>query len=362
MLSINLFEPNVSKSEIEAACSAIKSKFWASGSGIKNVEFFETSFRQYVGTKNCVSVNSGTAALHLALSLFDLHNKDVLVPSMTFVSTASTILMNGGKPVFVEVDPSTLCISVDDLKKKISKKSGAIVPVHFGGMPCNINAIQKIASQNNIPIIEDAAHACGATYKNAKIGSHSEIVCFSYHPVKNLAMLTGGSICLNSLKHKEFKKILEAERWCGIENRKGFHYDIKRMGWNYYMNEISAAIGLVQLKKLDKMNKIRKNITKTYYQKINLENKMPFSNECSYHLYWIRVKNRSQFMKKMKSKGIETGIHYNPIHLMSMFYKKNTKLEITEHIGKELVSIPMHTNLTKSDVDYVIENVNKFAN
>ena len=110
------------------------------------------------------------------------------------------------------------------------------------------------------------------------------------------------------------------------------------------------------------MNKIRKNITKTYYQKINLENKMPFSNECSYHLYWIRVKNRSQFMKKMKSKGIETGIHYNPIHLMSMFYQKNTKLEITEHIGKELVSIPMHTNLTKSDVDYVIENVNKFAN
>lgn len=355
---IRLFEPYVSKSEIAAAVCTLKSKFWASGSGINKVKQFETNFSRFLGSKACVAVNSGSAALHLALTLFDLKNQEVLVPSLTFVSTVHSIINNEAKPIFVDIDSSKLCISIDDIKKKITKKTRAIIPVHFGGMPCDLKNLREISYEFKIPIIEDAAHACGASFKHKKIGSHSEIVCFSFHPVKNLAMPNGGAICLNKKKSSNVKK-LKAGRWCGIEERIGYSYDVKRIGWNYYMNELSAAIGLVQLKKLNKLNNIRKRIAKRYSTEINLDKKMPFSNNCSYHLYWIRVKNRSKFMKKMKSLGIETGIHYNPIHLMTFYYQKGIKLPITEKVGNEIVSVPIHPNLRKEDVDTVISSINR---
>ena len=134
-------------------------------------------------------------------------------------------------------------------KKENYKKTGAIIIVDFAGMPANIKEIKKIADKNGIPVIEDAAHSAGAMYNGKRIGSHVDAVCFSFHPVKNLAMPTGGAICINNKNARKSKNILQSLRWCGIENRKKFQYDIKRLGWNYYMNEISAAIGLVQLKK-----------------------------------------------------------------------------------------------------------------
>lgn len=354
---IKLFDPHISKLEIQATSSVIKSKFWASGNGANKVKQFEDEFTKYVGCKDCVAVSSGTAALHLALSLFDIKNKEVLVPSITFVSTVHAILYNGGKPVFVEVDPLKICADVNDIKNKITKKTAAIINVDFAGMPSEIDKLQDISKQYKIPIIEDAAHSAGASYKKNKIGSHFNAVCFSFHPVKNLAMPTGGAVCLNGNQFKQNKKILNSLRWCGIENRHGYTYDIGKLGWNYYMNEISATIGLVQLKKLDKLNKIRKKIAKRYSNEINVENKMPYSDDCSYHFYWIRIKNRSKFMKKMRESGIETGIHYNPVHLMS-YYKTNQNLPITESIGKEIVSIPTHPNLQAEDVDKIIHTIN----
>ena len=157
------------------------------------------------------------------------------------------------------------------------------------------------------------------------------------------------------------RKILEASRWCGITDRKDQFYDVKSLGNNYYMNEFSAAIGLIQLKKLDKMNKIRKKVAKKYEQRINLENKMPFDENCSYHLYWILVKNRSKFIKKMNEKKIEVGIHYKPVHQMSL-YKNQIKLPITEEIGGKIVSLPIHPNLINADVERIISSVNKYAN
>lgn len=354
---IKLFDPYITKAESDAAANVIKSKFWASGSGINYVRKFENAFCKYTQSKQCVSVSNGTAALHLALSLFDIKNKNVLVPSLTFVSSVSSIVHNGGSPVFVDIDPKTACADVEDIKKKISSKTGAIVLVDFAGIPSNIKEIKRIAKKSGIPIIEDAAHSAGAVYDGKKIGSHVDAVCFSFHPVKNLAMPTGGAICLNGKNISQSTKILHSLRWCGIENRKGFNYDVGRLGWNYYMNEISAAIGLVQLKKLDKANKIRRSISKRYFSELKIENKMPYSDAYSYHFYWIRVKNRIKFMKKMSEKGIETGIHYNPVHLMS-YYKNNTKLPITELITKEIVSIPTHPNLHEKEVDYIIKSVN----
>ena len=354
---IKLFEPYISKEESNATIKVIQSKFWASGSGTNNVKKFENAFLKYTQSKSCVSVNSGTAALHLALSLFNIENKEVLGPSLTFVSTVNSILYNKGKPIFVDVDSKSMCIDMLDIKKKITKKTGAIIIVDFAGMPANIKKIKKIANEYGIPVIEDAAHSAGAMYDGKRIGSHLDAVCFSFHPVKNLAMPNGGMVCINNKDVKKSKKNLQALRWCGIENRKNFHYDIERLGWNYYMNEISAAIGLIQLKKLDSANKKRKTIAKKYFSGLKISNKMPFSDNCVYHFYWIRVKDRERFMKKMYKKGIETGIHYNPVHQMS-YYKNKIKLPITEKIGKEIVSIPTHPNLTKIEVDKIINTIN----
>ena len=267
---IKLFDPTIGKEEETAIKKVLTSRFWASGAGTGSVQRFEKEFRNYVNCDSCIAVNSGTAALNLALSLIDIKNKEVILPSLSFVSTAHSIIINGGVPIFVDVEPETLCVDPLKIKNAVSNKTAAILPVHFGGIPCNLNEIKKIAKKHNLHVIEDAAHAVGSTYERKKIGSHSTAVCFSFHPVKNLAMPTGGLISINHKNHQKFKKLLSARRWCGITNRKETDYDVKELGWNYYMNEFSAVIGLQQLKKLEKLNKIRKAIAKKYDQKINL--------------------------------------------------------------------------------------------
>jgi len=212
----------------------------------------------------------------------------------------------------------------------------------------------------NLSIIEDAAHAAGTKYGGKKIGSHGNAVCFSFHPVKNLAMPSGGAITINKKIENENLQKLYSRRWCGISNRIGPKYDVKELGWNYYLNEFSAAIGIEQLKKLDKMNAIRRKIAQRYSKEISIKNKMPFNKDYSYHLYWILVRERDEFIKKMKKNRIEVGIHYLPIHTMK-FYSSKIRLPITENIAKKIVSIPMHPNLKPYQVDKIIKLVNEFA-
>ena len=357
---IKLFEPIIGKEESKKIIQVLKSGFCSSGSGIGNVKSFEEKFQNYIGSKSCVAVNSGTAALHLALSLSDIKGKEVILPSLSFVSTAHSIVYNGGKPIFVDVDPKTLCIDPEKVLEKISNKTKIILPVHFAGIPANLKKLKKISKDHNLILIDDAAHACGASYGGKKIGSINEFSCFSFHPVKNLAMPTGGLISLNHKNYKKLKKNLESKRWCGITDRKDVKYDVKELGWNYYMNKFSAAIGLMQLKKLDKMNKRRERISKIYHKEINLNNKMPIEDGSSYHFYWIRVKNRNKFMREMKNVGIETDIHYRPIHKLSL-YKQKKKLVVTENVENEIVSIPNHPNLKINDIEFIIKNINKFS-
>ena len=356
---IKLFDPVIGNSEEKEIVKILKSGFWASGSGSGRVKEFENKFCKYIGAKECVAVNSGTAALNLSLSLLDIKNKEVILPSLTFVSTAHSILINGGKPVFADIDPKTLCVDPDQIKKLISKKTAVILPVHFGGMACNLDEILKICQENKIDLIEDAAHASGTKYKKKKIGTHGMAVCFSFHPVKNLAAPTGGLISINHPEHEKIKKTLNEKRWCGITNRKGHSYDVKQIGWNYYMNEFAAGLALIQLKKLDKLNQIRKKIAERYYDEIKLEEKMQFVSGCSYHFYWIMIKNRDHMIKKLQECGIETGIHYKPIHQMSMYNIKR-KLPVTENVGKKILSLPTHPNLSNDDVTRIISSVNKF--
>jgi dTDP-4-amino-4,6-dideoxygalactose transaminase len=360
MKKIKLFDPFTNESEKIAIKRILDSHFWASGGGGGEVQRFEEKFTKYTSSKSCVAVNSGTAALNLALSMCNIKNKEVIIPSLSFVSTANAVIENGGIPKFVDIDENTLCIDPEKILKAISKKTKVILPVHFGGLTSNLGEISKLCKENKISLVEDAAHAAGSLYQNKKIGSHGELVCFSFHPVKNLAMPTGGLISINTNNHKKITKILKEKRWCGISNRKGDDYDVKNIGWNYYMNEFSAAIGIEQLKKLDKTNLERRKNAKEYFEQISLEEKMPFDKECSYHFYWIRVKNRAKFRKKLLEKGIQTGIHYKPIHQFSL-YKSKIKLPITEKIGREIVTLPTHPNIQKKDLEKIIKLVNKFS-
>jgi len=357
---IKLFDPVIGKDEKQKIFQVLESKFWASGAGKGNVLKFENQFKKYLGSDDCIAVNSGTSALNLALSLIDIKNKEVILPSLSFVSTAHAVIINGGTPVFVDIEPETMCIDPNEIQKSITPKTTAILPVHFGGFPCNLKDIQNIAEKHNLTIIEDAAHAVGATYNNKKIGNHGTAVCFSFHPVKNLAMPTGGLISINHKNHKQFRKTLLARRWCGITDRIGSEYNVKELGWNYYMNEFSAVIGLAQLKKLNRLNNIRKNIAKFYDNQIDVEHKTVFNKDCSYHLYWILVKNRKKFREKMWKAGIETGTHYKPIHTMKM-YQNHTVLLNTERVGKQIVTIPIHPNLKTFEMDKIVSSINKFA-
>ena len=357
---IKLFDPVIGKDEKQKIFQVLESKFWASGAGKGNVLKFENQFKKYLGSDDCIAVNSGTSALNLALSLINIKNKEVILPSLSFVSTAHAVIINGGTPVFVDIEPETMCIDPNEIQKSITPKTTAILPVHFGGFPCNLKDIQNIAEKHNLIIIEDAAHAVGATYNNKKIGNHGTAVCFSFHPVKNLAMPTGGLISINHKNHKQFRKTLLARRWCGITDRIGSEYNVKELGWNYYMNEFSAVIGLAQLKKLDRLNNIRKNIAKFYDNQIDVEHKTVFNKDCSYHLYWILVKNRKKFREKMWKAGIETGTHYKPIHTMKM-YQNHTVLLNTERVGKQIVTIPIHPNLKTFEMDKIVSSINKFA-
>ena len=359
-MKIKLFDPHVGKAEENAVKKILHSKSWASGAGGGNVLGFEKEFSSYIKCKNSIAVNSATAALNLALSIIDIKNKDVIVPSLTFVSTANAILINGGNPIFADVNPITLCIDKKTIEEKISPKTKLILPVHFGGLACDMSNIKKIAQKHNLTIIDDAAHAAGTKFKGKKIGSENFASCFSFHPVKNLAMPNGGMITLNHKEFRKFTKILLEKRWCGIKDRTFSGYDVSNLGNNYYMNEFSAAIGRIQLRKLDKLNKIRLKIAKIYDKELNCQQKMPYDKECSYHLYWIRIKNRNVFRKILARENIETGIHYPPVHNFSLYNKKNNlKLPVTDTIADQIVTIPIHPNLTDSQIDKIIKTVNR---
>jgi len=357
---IKLFDPVITSREEKNLLLALKSGYWASGGGSNFVNLFEEKFQEYVGAKSCVAVNSGTAALHLALSVADISKKEVILPSLSFVSTAHAALYNNAKVTFADIKRDTLCIDPDSVRKNITKHTKVILPVHFGGMPADLDVLQKLAHETNSILIDDAAHAAGSKFNGRKIGSLATLSCFSFHPVKNLAMPSGGLIAINHKNYKQIRKDLLSRRWCGITDRKGVDYDVKELGWNFYMNEFSAAVGLAQLSVLDKLNKKRLSIVTRFHKELNLERKMPLNKDCVYHFYWILVKNRKQFRKKLTNAGIETGIHYKPIHKMSM-YKNRVQLPVTEEVGQQIVTLPTHPHLTEVDVSRIIECVNKFC-
>lgn len=365
---IQLFRPYLDETEVEAVANVLRSGWIGMG---PQTARFEKEFARFIGASYAVGVNSCTAALDLAVNLLDIGAGDeILVPAMTFVSSAHCIVHNLAKPVFVDIDPATLNIDINDVAAKITPRTRAIIAVHYGGRPVEMDSLRRVA--DGIPIIEDAAHACGAEYNGQKCGTLGDIACFSFHAVKNLTMGDGGMLTLaDEEKFKRAKRL----RWMGIDRgtwdrTEGDHtywweYDVREIGYKCHMNDISAAIGLVQLGKLNKMNCRRAEIANRYTEGLCdlswLKTPVP-DNECSkssWHIYCIQTNYRDELNQFLRERGVGTGVHYKPIHYYSC-YEDRPYLPITEKAFLRILSLPMHPGLTDKDVDYVIDTVRSF--
>jgi perosamine synthetase len=366
---IPIFRPTCGDEEIQAVTEVLRSGWW--GLGPKTLDF-ENKFAQYVSAKHAVAMNSATAALHLALKVLAVEGKEVVTTSMTFVSTNHAILYNGAIPVFADIEPDTLNIDPADVARKISPRTGAIVVVHYGGHACDMDQIRSVSDAYGIPVLEDAAHACGAFYKGKPVGSLSEVTSFSFHAVKNLATGDGGMVTTNN---SQYDRRLRQLRWVGInkdtwtrtDDGKNYSwaYNVEELGFKYHMNDITAAIGLAQLGKLDRTNGRRREIATRYNEAFKDLGWLgtPVEKEyakSSWHNYVVKIENRDAFMTYLRERGISTGMHYIPNHLYEMYKPYATSLPVTEYTWTKLVTLPLFPDLTDEQVDYIVDTICKY--
>ena len=367
---IPLFKPSITEEEIKAVVEVLKSG-WL-GLGPKTAQF-EKKFAEYVGSNFAVGLNSGTAALHLALNVLGIkEGNEVIVPTITFISTAHAVSYQRAKPVFTDVSEDTLCIDVNDVEKKITSKTKAIIPVHYAGHPCDLDEIRKIAKERNIKVIEDAAHACGAEYKGKKIGSISDLTCFSFHAVKNLTCGEGGMITIND---ENYFKTLKELYWLGInktthdrtENSKiyAWQYWVNRLGFKAHLNDIASAIGLVQLKRIDVLNNKRRYIVNRYNEELGKLNYLEIPHvrayvKSSWHIYHIKLEKRDGLLTFLKERGISPGVHYYPNHLHPYYKSLSSKCPVAEKIWKKILSLPLFPDMTDEIIDKIIHTLKEF--
>ena len=369
---IPVFRPSYGKEELEATRNVMASG-WV-GLGPKTQEF-EEAFAKYIGVKYAVALNSCTAALHLALKVMDVEGAEIVTTPITFVSTNHAILYNNAEPVFCDVEPDTLNIDLKQVEKNITKKTKAIITVHYGGHPCDMNPIRELAKARNIKIIEDAAHACGSEYKGKKVGALGDIACFSFHAVKNLATGEGGMITTsNKVVYERLKKL----RWLGItkgtwdreetekhDKKYSWYYDVGEVGFKYHMNDIPAAIGITQLKKLDSMNDKRRSIAAKYNQAFKKSEWIETPVEKSYarsatHNYVIKLDERDKLNLYLQKKGISTGVHYIPNHHYDVYKRYRADCPVADNVWKRLLTLPLYPDLSDSDSSDIIETIKEF--
>ncbi|MDQ0216409.1 perosamine synthetase [Oikeobacillus pervagus] len=375
-MNIRLFKPCIGDEELEA----IKEAFGRAWLGLgPKVNEFEKMWSNFIGCKDSVGVNSGTAALHLALSSFRFPaGKKVLVPVMTFASTAMAVLYNNLQPVFVDMDEMTSGISMEDLERKYDKDCVAVIPVHFGGHPVAMDQLNSWAKSRNLKVIEDSAHSAGGKYKGKALGTWGDIGCFSFEEKKCMTTGDGGMI---SSDDEELLKPLRHSRWVGInkdtwqrvkETSSSSHndpyhwyYEISDIGYKYNMNDLMASIGIVQLDKLENMNNRREEILTAYLQGIqNCEKVRPgipyHLENSSYWMFMVKVKQRDKFILYMKDKGVSTGVHYIPLTFHPYFQPFKTETPVADQAWKEFVTLPLFPELSTEEINYIIQCINDY--
>ena len=351
-MSINVLQPSPSVLEEQAIIDALRSRWWGQGPMVKE---FERQMAKRYGVRHCVTTNSATAALHLALLVSGVGPGDeVIVPALTFVSTALVVTYCGARPVFIDVDPHTLTLDWQNVSRHVTDKTKAVIPVDYAGYPAGRGTAW--------PVVQDAAHSCGGT-------AYGDMTCLSFHPVKNLGTGDGGAILLNDDAKAERLRRL---RWCGIDEstyertgrRYKWDYDIQEVGYKCHWNDLQASIGLAQLGRLEVMNARRRQIAERYTSELADLVQTPASHERhTWHLYPIRVEaeRRDGIIDYLAERGISTSVHYKPLTHYPMWADLSTP-PVTEREWRRLISLPIHAELTDDEQGRVIKALREAVN
>lgn len=369
MRNIRLSKSCIGQEEIDAVTDVLKREYLGMGQDVKK---FECDLRDFFG-RDVTLVSTGTAALHLACQGIGLHEGDeVLVQSLTYVACFQAIRATGATPVACEVTDDTLTIDLEDAEHKLTPKTRAIMPIHYAGNPGNLDEIYGFAKKHNLRVIEDASHAFGTIYKGRKIGSFGDIICISMDGIKNITSGEGGMIITED---SVCQKIVKDARLLGVQNdtdsrfagTRTWNFDVNQPGWRYHMSNIMAAIGYTQLRKFPGFKEVRQRLAKVYQKELSGMAGVKII-PCNYddvvpHIFIVRIANgkRDEVKQFLNDNGIATGIHYRPNHLLSLFAKNqdNITLKHTDLVYKQLITVPLHVDMTEEDVMYICNTLKK---
>lgn len=380
---VPLFRPSLGEDELEALRAVFASGWIGLG---PRTQQFEEEVARYLGVRYAVGLSSATAALHLALATLGIGEGDeVLLPSLTFVSTAHAVRYTGATPVFVDLCERSLNLDPEDLERKVTPRSRAVVAVHYGGDPCDMAAVLDVARRRGLFVVEDAAHAMGTEVdaRRTKAGSLGDVGCFSFHAVKNLATGDGGMLVTDRedvFRHARRLRWMgiDKDTWdrtedaeekarTGIRRYAGYHwyYEVAELGFKCHMNDITAAIGLVQLGKLDAANARRREIRSRYDLALaglpGLETPAPQPFPSASHNYVVRLDRRDDLNVHLRDRRIASGVHYLPVHLQPYYRERYAAdVPVTDRVWKRLLTLPMYPDLAEEDFLRVVGAVREF--
>jgi len=363
--------PEITSEDKKVILSTLNQNLLTDGPKLRE---FEKKIAKFCGSRYAIGVSNATAALHLSLTALQIKTGDeVIIPDLTFAATANSVLFTGATPVIVDINEDDFNISVESIKKSITKKTKAIIPVHFAGNPCNMNIIKSIAKKHDLRIIEDCAHAIGGKIGKKHVGTFGDAGCFSFYPTKNLTTFEGGMVITNSKKISDSIKSLRNHGITkSLQDRftkgKPWEYDIIVPGYNYRLDEIRAALGISQLERINKNNFKRKQAFLYYNSKLKNKDsiitpKISKNTTHSCHLYVLRIQknkklSRNNMFQKLLKNGVRSSVHYKPLHQFTA-YKKNAKVLVkltnSKKIFEEIISLPLYPQITKKQQNLVID-------
>ena len=371
------YEPWISNDDKRIVNTALDQTMLTFG---PQLEKFESDFSKYTKAKYAIAVSNCTAALHLSLKVLGIkENDEVIIPDLTFVADANAILACNAKPTIVDINKNNFFLSISNLKKNITKKTKAIIPVHIYGQVCNIDEVLDVAKANNLKVVEDCAHAIGTFHKSKHVGTIGNAGCFSFYPTKNITTAEGGMVITNSKNIADKVRQLRSHGMLkSLKSRYAGGYpwvfDILEPGYNYRLDEIRCALGISQLRRVAKINKMRKTAVSYYHSKLHnipgiILPDMVRDKSHSYHLYTIRVTksfgmSRNQLFKKLKQAGIRTTVYWMPLHEFTAYnkYVKKSNIKTTSKIYDEILSLPLFPNISKRHQDAVINCIKSLKN